>query len=146
MTTTAEERDATLPAQVRQLSKGQLVERVRELRAAVQSGAELTRLQRGHMIQLLMLWETYQVQELEELDSLIEDVRRVKLQSEAFRKALLWDLRGYAGATIEDRRKTKDRVFKALAGAPPVDPTRDDFTDVADISGQAVGRPDRFST
>ena len=127
------------------LTKSQLIDRIPELRAAIQAGGELTRLDRAHIIQLMMVWETYLHGELEELDELIDLVSKVKLQSEAFRKALLWDLRGYGGASPEDRRKTKDRVFKALGGPPPSDPKVDDMARVQEVSGHEMAQPDRFS-
>jgi len=90
--------------------------------------------------------ETYLRNELEGLDNMIAKVSKVKLQSEAFRDALLWDLYGYAGASAEDRRKTKDRLFKALQGAPPVDPKGDDLGSLdAEVSGHNIKQPERFA-
>jgi len=132
-----------LPAQAKLLTKSQLIYRIPEIRATIQSGEELSRLQRAHLIQLLLLWETYLQGELEDLDELIKLIGKVDLQSEAFRKALLWDLKSYPGATAEDRRKTKDRAFKALAGAPPKDRRMDDIEKIS-VSGHEFEVPERF--
>jgi hypothetical protein len=137
--------ETNLPAHARQMSKSQLVARIPELRAAVMAGGEMTRLQRAHTIQLMLLWETYLDQELEGLDKVRSRIERADLQSEAFREALLWDLASYPGAAAEDRRKIKDRVFKALAGAPPTDPKASDLDELkAKISGAEINRPSRF--
>ncbi len=138
--------ETNLPAHARQMTKSQLVERIPELRAAVMAGGEMTRLQKAHTIQLMLLWETYLDQELEGMEKVREKILRAELQSEAFREALLWDLAGYPGASAEDRRKTKDRIFKALQGAPPTDPKQSDLDQLkTKISGKEVGSPDRFS-
>lgn len=137
--------EENLPPQVRQLTKSQLLARIPELRAAVMANAEgLTRLQVAHLVQLLLMWETFLQGELEELDDIIRLVQSADMQSELMRKGLLWDLRGYPNSSAEDRRKAKDRYFKAVVGAPPVDPKAEDLTGVVELSGHEFKQPDRF--
>lgn len=131
------------PGQVKNFSKSNLIERIPQIRLAVMASQEFPKAMKGHLVQLLLLWESYVAGELEELDKLIELVHKADFQSEAFRSALLWDLKGYGGSTPEDRRKTKDRAFKALAGAPPKDPKVDDVMKES-VSGHEIAVPDRF--
>lgn len=131
------------PGQIKSFSKSQLIERIPQLRLAIQAGGDLPKSAKGHLVQLMLLWESYVSGELEELDKLVVLVQKADFQSEAFRSALLWDLKGYGGSTPEDRRKTKDRAFKALAGAPPKDPKFSEVTKEV-VSGHDLPIPDRF--
>lgn len=129
--------------QVKNFTKSQLIARIPELRLVVQAGAQFTLPQKAHMVQTMLLWESYIEGELEELANLIELVKVAKFQSEAFRSSLLWDLKGYAGATPEDRRKCKDRINRSLAGAAPTDPSLENV-ETLDVSGHELKVPARF--
>jgi hypothetical protein len=141
--TSFDDEQENFPGMIKNFTKSNLIDRIPQIRLAVMASQELPKSMKGHLVQLLLLWESYVSGELEELDKLLELVHKADFQSEAFRSALLWDLKGYGGSTPEDRRKTKDRAFKALAGAPPKDPR---FADVLKetVSGHEIVVPDRF--